>query len=124
MKKKAFAIFAIATLVTSASVWAEKVTTTVTVPGTAKSVTTTTPPGGGTHTVVDCDAPGQCCYTQTTTTESQSQQLNPGDKVEISGVTDQNEFFDIVGGYINISEQQNADGTTKYFYILSENWNQ
>ncbi len=119
MKKTIIAIFAIAALVTSTSVRADKVTTTINVPGSPKSVATV-----GHTTRVDCDPNGQSCYTQTTTTESESQQLNPGDKVEISGVTDQNQAFDIVGGYINISEQLQADGTTTYFYLLSENWNQ
>ncbi len=124
MKKSPWAIIAIATFLASNVVKAEKVTTTITVPGKAKSVTTSTPPGGATVTTVDCDPNGPTCYTSTTTTESASQQLNPGDRVEISGVTDQNEAFDIVGGYINIFEQSAADGSTNYTYILSPNWNQ
>ena len=120
MKKTFFAIFAIASLVTSNSVRAgEKVTTTVNVPGVAKTVTTT-----GHTTKVDCDQPGPLCYTSTTTTESNSQQLNPGDRVEISGTTIQNQYFDIVGGYIDISEEQEADGSTSYTYVLSDTWNQ
>ncbi len=119
MKKTVFAIFAIAALATSNCVRADKVTTTITVPGTAKSVTTT-----GHTTKVDCDPNGPNCYTSTTTTESESQQLNLGDRVEISGVTDQNQVFDIVGGYVSISDELAADGSTIYTYVLSPNWNQ
>ena len=119
MKKTLFAIFAIAALVSSNSVRANKVTTVINVPGTAKTATTT-----GSSVKVDCDPVGLCCYTSTTTTESGTLKLNTGDRVEISGTTDQNQNFDIVGGYIDSSEQQEADGSIMYIYDLSATWNQ
>ena len=96
-------------------------TTTVNVPGSAKSVTVNNPPGGGRHTTIDCGIAAATCYSETTTTTDFV--LHQGDKIQISGTTSNGVDFFEVGGYINKSQLANPDGTTSHGYMLSPTWN-